>query len=133
MLVEHRRDAFVDEEGTRARPWETARRVLQAAAVNAYGRPGLLNLRPSWLLLVFHGRFGHQIKATQRTHKFGVRLFSGATHSVDRRVVAILGPRNGLGDVGVSIALGPFAIDVEFHLPSPPYRLQLCPMLPNTA
>ena|SRR5215216_3599340 len=31
---------FVDEEGTRARPWETARRVLQAAAVEAFGRPG---------------------------------------------------------------------------------------------
>ena len=29
-----------EEEGTRARPWETARRVLQAAAVEAYGRPG---------------------------------------------------------------------------------------------
>ena len=29
----------MDEEGTRARPWETARRVLQAAAVEAYGRP----------------------------------------------------------------------------------------------
>jgi hypothetical protein len=34
-------------------------------------------------------------------------------------VVAILGPRNGLGDVGVSVALGPFAIDVQFHPPSP--------------
>jgi hypothetical protein len=33
-------------EGPRARPWETARRVLQAAAVDAYGRPALLNLRP---------------------------------------------------------------------------------------
>jgi hypothetical protein len=40
MLVEHGREAFVDEEGVRARPWETARRVLQAAAVEAYGRPG---------------------------------------------------------------------------------------------
>ena len=30
----------MDEEGVRARPWETARRVLQAAAVEAYGRPG---------------------------------------------------------------------------------------------
>jgi hypothetical protein len=30
----------VDEEGTRARPSETARRVLQAAAVEAHGRPG---------------------------------------------------------------------------------------------
>ena len=30
----------MDEEGTRARSWETARRVLQAAAVEAYGRPG---------------------------------------------------------------------------------------------
>ena len=30
----------MDEEGTRARPWETARRVLQAAAVEAHGRPG---------------------------------------------------------------------------------------------
>ena len=30
----------MDEEGTRARPWETARRVLQAAAVEAFGRPG---------------------------------------------------------------------------------------------
>ena len=30
----------MDEEGTRARPWESARRVLQAAAVEAYGRPG---------------------------------------------------------------------------------------------
>jgi hypothetical protein len=30
----------LDEEGTRARPWETARRVLQAAAVEAHGRPG---------------------------------------------------------------------------------------------
>jgi hypothetical protein len=30
----------VNDEGTRARPWETARRVLQAAAVEAHGRPG---------------------------------------------------------------------------------------------
>ncbi len=30
----------MDEEGTRARPWETARRVLQAVAVEAHGRPG---------------------------------------------------------------------------------------------
>jgi hypothetical protein len=29
-----------EEEGTRARPWETARRILQAAAVEALGRPG---------------------------------------------------------------------------------------------
>ena len=28
------------DEGTRARPWETARRVLQAAAVETHGRPG---------------------------------------------------------------------------------------------
>ena len=32
--------AFVDQERIRARPWETARRVLQAAAVEAHGRPG---------------------------------------------------------------------------------------------
>jgi hypothetical protein len=31
---------LVNEEGVRARPWESARRVLQAAAVEAYGRPG---------------------------------------------------------------------------------------------
>jgi hypothetical protein len=30
----------VNEEGARTRPWETARRVLQAAAVKAHGRPG---------------------------------------------------------------------------------------------
>ena len=30
----------MDEEGTRARPWESARRALQAAAIEAYGRPG---------------------------------------------------------------------------------------------
>ncbi len=30
----------MDEEGVRARPWETARRVLQAGAVEARGRPG---------------------------------------------------------------------------------------------
>ena len=30
----------MDDEGTRARAWETARRVLQAAAVEAHGRPG---------------------------------------------------------------------------------------------
>ena len=29
----------MNEEGVRARPWETARRVLQAAAVEAHGRP----------------------------------------------------------------------------------------------
>src|SRR5215207_5980549 len=86
--------------------------------VEGVERAGLLNLRPSLLLLVFHGRFWHQLEVTQRTHKFGVRLFSGVAHSVDRRVVAILGPRNGFGDVGVSKALGPFAIDVQFHLPS---------------
>ena len=79
-----------------------------------------MNLRPSsLLLLVFNGRFGHQLKVTQCTHKFGVCLFSGVAHSVDGRVVAILGPRNGLGDVGVSMALGPFAIYVQFHPPSP--------------
>lgn len=30
----------MNEEGVRPRPWETARKVLQAAAVEAYGRPG---------------------------------------------------------------------------------------------
>ena len=30
----------MDEEETRARTWEKARRVLQAAAVEAHGRPG---------------------------------------------------------------------------------------------
>ncbi len=30
----------MDQEGSRARPWETARRVLQAAAVESHGRPG---------------------------------------------------------------------------------------------
>jgi RIO-like serine/threonine protein kinase len=30
----------VNEEESRTRPWETARRVLQAAAVEANGRPG---------------------------------------------------------------------------------------------
>jgi len=30
----------LNEEGIRARPWETARRVSQAAAVEAHGRPG---------------------------------------------------------------------------------------------
>ena len=30
----------MDEERIRALPWETAHRVLQAAAVEAYGRPG---------------------------------------------------------------------------------------------
>jgi hypothetical protein len=30
----------VNEEGIRARRWETARRVLQGAAVEANGRPG---------------------------------------------------------------------------------------------
>ena len=29
----------MNEEGVRARPWETARRTLQAAAVEAHGRP----------------------------------------------------------------------------------------------
>src|SRR5215207_3514575 len=38
--VDRRVEAFVNEEGTRARSWEMARRVLQAAAVEAYGRPG---------------------------------------------------------------------------------------------
>ena len=31
----------MNEEERRARPWETARRVLQAAAVEANGRPGV--------------------------------------------------------------------------------------------
>ena len=30
----------MNEEETRTRPWEKARRVLQAAAVEAHGRPG---------------------------------------------------------------------------------------------
>ena len=30
----------MNEEQSRTRPWETARRVLQAAAVEANGRPG---------------------------------------------------------------------------------------------
>jgi hypothetical protein len=34
------REAFMDQEGIRARPWESARRVLQATAVEAHGRPG---------------------------------------------------------------------------------------------
>jgi len=40
ILTEHGMEAFVNEEGTRAPPWETARRALQAAAVNAYGSRG---------------------------------------------------------------------------------------------
>ena len=31
----------MNEEKSRRRPWETARRVLQAAAVEANGRPGV--------------------------------------------------------------------------------------------
>jgi hypothetical protein len=30
----------MDQEEIRTRPWESARRVLQAAAVEAHGRPG---------------------------------------------------------------------------------------------
>src|SRR5918993_5634975 len=71
------------------------------------------NLLP---LFFFNGRFGHQLEFTQRTHKFGVRFFGRAAHGVDGRVVAVLGPRDGLGDVGVSVALGPFGVDVQFHL-----------------
>ena len=33
-------EAFMDQERIQARPWESARRVLQAAAVEAHGRPG---------------------------------------------------------------------------------------------
>jgi len=40
MFYENGRGAFLDEERTRTLPWETARRVLQAAAVKAHGRPG---------------------------------------------------------------------------------------------
>jgi RIO-like serine/threonine protein kinase len=38
--TEEGRKVFVDQEGMRARPWESVRRVLQAAAVEAHGRPG---------------------------------------------------------------------------------------------
>jgi hypothetical protein len=40
MFYENGRGAFVNEERIRARSWETAHRVLQAAAVEAHGRPG---------------------------------------------------------------------------------------------
>jgi hypothetical protein len=40
MFYENRRGAFLNEERTRTLPWETARKVLQAAAVEAHGRPG---------------------------------------------------------------------------------------------
>jgi hypothetical protein len=30
----------LNQEGIQAQPWETERRVLQAAAVEAYGKPG---------------------------------------------------------------------------------------------
>jgi hypothetical protein len=40
MFYENGRGAFLNEERIRALPWETARRVLQAAAVEAHGRPG---------------------------------------------------------------------------------------------
>ena len=39
MFYENGRGAFLNEERIRARSWETARRVLQAAAVEAHGRP----------------------------------------------------------------------------------------------
>jgi hypothetical protein len=41
MFDENGRGVFLNEERTRTLPWETARRVLQAAAVEAHGRPGV--------------------------------------------------------------------------------------------
>ena len=34
-------------------------------------------------------------------------------------MVAVFGSRDCLGDVGVSVALSPFGVDVQFHLPRP--------------
>ena len=51
----------------------------------------------------------------QCTHEFGVRFFSSWVHGVDRRVVAVFGPRDGLavvyeveGKVGVDYPLPVF-------------------------
>ena len=75
-----------------------------------------MNLRPSSLLpLVFHGRLGHQVEFTQRTHEFVIRFFGRATHSVDRRVVAVYGPCDSFGDLGIRVTNGPVAVDVQFH------------------
>jgi hypothetical protein len=80
---------------------------------------GLLNLQPFLLPLVFHGRFGYQLEFAQRALKFSVRFFSGDAQRVNRRVVAVFGPRDGFGHVGIPVTLGLGAVDVQFHLWTP--------------
>jgi hypothetical protein len=36
-------------------------------------------------------------------------------------VVAVLGPRDGFGYVAITVALRPFGVEVQFHLPHPLY------------
>jgi hypothetical protein len=72
------------------------------------------------LLFVFRERFGCELEFAQRTYQFAVRLFSGGASSVDRGVVAILGPDDGFGDIVIfAVALGPPCIKVQLHAPRP--------------
>ena len=64
-------------------------------------------------------RFGYQLEFTQRALEFSVRFFSGDAHRVNRRVVAVFGPRDGFGHVGIPVTLGPGAVDVQFYLWTP--------------
>src|SRR5919199_2577376 len=70
------------------------------------------------LRVAFHrGCFGHQLELAQGTHEFSVRLFRGGAHSVDHGVIAVFGPRDGFGNIGICVELGPIVVDVHFHLP----------------
>jgi hypothetical protein len=84
-----------------------------------------VNLRPrsSLLPLVFDDRLGHQLEFTQRTHEFVVRFFCCCTRGVDRRVVAVFGPHDSFGDVGICVAYGPVVVDVQLYLPHSPLAL----------
>jgi hypothetical protein len=72
------------------------------------------------LPLVCCSLLGYQVEFPQSTYEFDVRFFGGATRGIDGHVVAGLGPRDSLGDVGISAALRPLVVNVQFPLPPCP-------------
>src|SRR5215213_6957370 len=78
--------------------------------------PGLTASALFATISIFRRRcFGYQEEFAQRALELGVRFFGRDAPGEDRGVIALFGPHDSLGDVGVGVALGPITVDVQFH------------------
>ena len=66
---------------------------------------------------IFRGEyFGYKPKLSQRACKFSVRFIGGGASGVNGSVIAVFGPSQGFGYVGVTVKPDPGAVDVKFRL-----------------